>query len=119
MELLDIFEVNEYGEVTLGYTHGWTVKISAMLFNDRVSLTPSDSDGYYDYGWCFSATSDLEARRASTPETVEELFPMALAFLRLWDPQTEGEPPMAIRQAGQLRPGVARAPGEVAIGWND
>lgn len=86
---------NMYGETTIGYYGGWAVKITAMIFNDRLVLSDESPLGGPRYGWCFPKGGAAHLAAA------------------VWDPETEGEP------AGYIaaKPG-GRAPGERAPWWH-
>lgn len=82
--------VDPYGVVTIGDWGGWLVQVTAMIFNDRLLLTPSYMPQVHDYGWCYPKGGAA--------------YLAALA----WDPMTQAEPvgykkraSMGVRQAGE------------------
>lgn len=90
MELYDAFTTDKYGTVTIGEWGGWYVQVVPMIFNDRLVLTPKHSPFVYDFGWCY------------------DKGPAPYVAAKVWDPQTQAEPPgykkaaAGGRRAGQL-----------------
>lgn len=92
IEWLDEPLIDGYGRITLGRYGGWTVDVlPTMLFNDRLVLTPENSPGTYDYGWCYQKGG------------------AAFAAAFAWDPDVEGEPVGYIKAVGEF----TRQPGEI------
>jgi hypothetical protein len=90
MELLDPPEPHPLLGVVVGRWGGWLVAVMPMAYNDRLILAGDDGKYGYDHGWCYPKGG------------------AAALAARVWDPETQAEPPGYIKRATP----IPRAAGE-------